>query len=96
VIKFSYFTRHVYGVVRNYPASEDAHKFARLMGVKTFRDDQIRDIVGIIGIKGVEIVGDPSVALAERLPMTTAEWQEELARNLNNRSDRVPGGCSNA
>lgn len=57
-----FFIRKVYGVSKIYPANDVAHKFADLLGVKTFNVLQIEDIKGL-GFRA-EQVPDPSAQLA--------------------------------
>jgi hypothetical protein len=58
---FQIFSRVVYGAQKLYPANEAAHKFAHLLGVKTFSDRQI----GLIQDLGFEIqaVQDPNASI---------------------------------
>lgn len=57
-----FFIRKVYGVSKIYPSNDVAHRFADLLGVKTFNVLQIEDIKGL-GFR-TEQVTDPSAQLA--------------------------------
>jgi hypothetical protein len=59
--KFQFFFRVVYGFQKAYPADKTAHKFARLIGVKTFNSDQLRQIQEL-GFE-LAVVRDPDAPL---------------------------------
>jgi hypothetical protein len=58
---FQIFSRVVYGSQKLYPANEAAHKFAHLLGVKTFSDRQV-DLIKDLGFE-IQAVQDPTARI---------------------------------
>ncbi|HEY1900747.1 MAG TPA: hypothetical protein VGG49_13245 [Steroidobacteraceae bacterium] len=78
ITQIKVYSRNVYGVSKNYPACDQAQRFAKLIGVKTLSREQLVQI-GALGFQ-VEYVPDPKAQFDAIMDRAVVSHQAEIAR----------------